>query len=204
MPEVRGFHPDTGEEITIVFTGNFPLKDPETGVFVMEKESGKPDGPSVPVFPGRERKRFTMLNANREEIIDTRPMAAAVMFSDHIPPEEKIKDMMRDANFRAQLRAYLAEEEGVDTYDDFDYDDDLLLETGVVDGFASPDEVVKDSDTGRSVPRALLDAFKGMKDAVKEAAKKGTGPLGTNPPPDTKVAPEAAPVGKPEPSTPPV
>lgn len=180
MPEVKGFHPITGEEVTIKFQGNFPIKDPDSNVFVLEDdESGK----SVPRFPGRDRVRFQMLDANGEEVLDTRPMASSVMFSDHIPPEKKIADMMKDANFRAQLRAYLSEQEGVDTYDDFDYDDDLLFDP---ESPESPYEMVHDADIGKFVPRALQGTFK----AVKKAIQKGTGPLATPTPTDPQSGSE--------------
>lgn len=167
MPQVKGFHPDTGEEIVIEFSGNFPLKDPETNVFVFETDDAKQE--SRPVFGGRSRERYTVLNAQGEEVLDDRPMAAAIQFSDHIPPEKKIQDMMKDANFRAQLRAYLAEKAGVDTYDEFDFDEDVLG----TDGFVSPHEIIHDPKAGRNVPRFLEGVFHNLKKAVKE----GTGPL---------------------------
>lgn len=178
MPTVTGIRPDTGEIVTIEFSGNFPLKDPETDVFINSLASDKG---FEPLFPGRERVRFTFLNDDRQEMIDSRPMAAAVEFSDHIPPEHKIAEMMRDANFRAQVRQFLAEEEGVETFDDFpDYDD---LDYGV-DGLVSAHEIIRDHESGKPIPRFLAGVIKNVKDA-RTAAKAvlATHPAGTPPSP---------------------
>lgn len=184
MPIVSGFHPETGEEIFIKFSGNFPFKDPDTNIFIFEKSE---DGQMKPKFAGRDRTRFEVLSAQGEEILDSRPMAAAVMFDDHIPPEQKIADLMRDANFRAYFRALLAEDRGVDTYDEFDIDDqfeDLLKDRT---DFDSPYEQAFDEQAGRSIPRALH----GMFQTVKQVVQKGTGPLGT-PPANDSVPPSPA------------
>lgn len=179
MPTVTGTRPDTGEIVTIEFHGNFPLKDPETDVFL---SASKDDG-SVwePLFPNRERVRYEMLNDDRQEIIDTRPMAAAVEFSDHIPPERKIAQMMLDANFRAQVRQFLAEEEGVETFDEFPDYDDMDLGT---DGLVSAHEIIRDHQSGLPIPRFLEGAINNVKQARTAAkAALATPPAGTPPSP---------------------
>jgi hypothetical protein len=200
MTMISGFCPSTGEELTVEFYGNFPMKDPETNIFITDPDGriffgdkGLPEyiainakGEVVQNFvnskPQRERTRDRMLNAFGQEVLDTRPMAAAVMFSDHIRPEDKLRQLMHDANFRAQLRAYLAEEEGVDTYDEFDYDDNLLFGDKEP---VSAHEMVYDSAANSNVPRFLQGSLK----AVKQAVQKGGGPLAPSALPKPSPAP---------------
>lgn len=167
MPEVKGFRPDTGEECTIRFTGNFPIKDPETDVFLASDEPGE----FKPAFPGRSRQRFEVLSQQGEEILDSRPMASAVMFSDHIQPEDQIRELMKDANYRAHLRAWIAEQEGVETYDEFDYDDDVIDTDGLVSAY----ELAHHKETDVVRPRLFHSAL----DAVANAVRRGSGPLAT-------------------------
>lgn len=178
MTIVTGFDPKTGEEISVEFRGNFPLKDPDSNKFITHD-----DGEVM--FPGRVRAAHSRFNKFGQEILDTRPMAASVMFSDHIPPEQKLRQMMQDANFRAQLRAYMAEEQGVDTFDEFEYDDEVLF--GSKDP-VSAHEMVYDKAANTNVPRFLEGALK----AAKKAVQKGTGPLATPPANASASSPEAS------------
>lgn len=192
VSDVKGMHPVIGEEVTLLFKGDFPVKDPETNIFATDPEgrilfgnsalqpyvaidnTGKVIDRFDVVKSGRARARFDNLNDFGQEVLDTRPMAAAVMFSDHIPPEVKIRQMMQDANFRAQVRAYLAEEQGVDTFDEFDYADDMLFPDKEP---ISAHEVVHDNVVNRNIPRFLQGRFK----AVSKAVQAGTGPLAGTP-----------------------
>lgn len=179
---VKGFHPETGEEITIEFKGNFPLKDPDTNIFFTVEEVKKRDLPSgfyadagkqFPVFIGRERVRYSMLNQAGQEVLDDRPVAASVAFREDVSIEQRMQMMIADAEARVERR--LREAQGnfypTDLDSEIGEDEDLEHEETVDPRYVSPHEFVNDNELGREVPRALSKIVKAEK-ANKEAVQK--------------------------------
>lgn len=166
MNRICGYHPETGEELTISVKGNFPFKDPETNKFIVDKQ-GKV------VTPGRERERYARLDQFRAEVPDPRPMASAVAFAYDVSPEEEVKRLLAQADARIAANYLKAEESETEFYDD-DFD---VPEDNTVDNLKSPFEFVRDLVADADVPRALVGAFRNSPECPPEP--KAAEPLTT-------------------------
>lgn len=156
MKYVEGINPKTGEILKVAVTGNFPFKDPITNHFIVD-DSG------VVAIPGRERERFARLDASRHEIIDPRPMSAAIAFAPDVSPEEEVRRLIAAADRQVAANYARAEESDLEFYDDDDFE---TPEEGGIDNAKSPFEFVRDLVANRDVPRALQGYFKQPETAV--------------------------------------
>lgn len=125
----------------------------------------------------RVRQRNLRFKDGRE-YLDNRPMAAAIMFADEVLPEERMRQMMTNADLVARSRLQALEHFGGEVYDeDFDhYADAEDLDDpwdSDDDRYRSPGEFIFDPEVGREVPRFL----KGRLKQAKEPAEEGL-PLG--------------------------
>lgn len=139
--------------------------------------------------PQRERARFTKLDpVTREEIMDTRPMAASVAFAEELTTDQRIQQMIAAAEARVEARIAKAADSEIEFYDE---DDFFGVDDDTDDRFTAPGEFIFDPSLGREVPRAVSSIVKASKKAVqkqKELPPKVPTSAPDSPPVDPKVS----------------